>query len=268
MGIERSDDLDVTLESRSLAAFTRAVASGCPLDVNSSWRDPAIQERLFQDSYTSDFGASAQFDRRVWKGVSYWRRRAKASNGGPTVSVAIPGTSLHEDGLALDLGERARTWMAGHPGFGWVNPGWARAAATLEPWHYEYTADIDEHEEDDMPLTKDDIAQLRALIREEVPGAVWSTEYELTDFEKGVLDLDWKTVSASYLQRRGGIASVRAASLAFQANQAAQRSAAVAKASKAVVDKLKADGVDVDTSAIEKVIAKALDEIDVTVKIK
>ncbi|WP_062521792.1 M15 family metallopeptidase [Demequina silvatica] len=267
MAIVRSSELNITLEARSLGAFTRAVAAGCPRDVNSSWRDPEIQRELFEDSYTSDFGASAKFDQRTWNGVPHWRRVAKRS-GGPTVSVAVPGTSLHEDGLALDLGEQSRVWMAAHPTFGWINPAWAKSASTLEPWHYEYSATADAHEEDDMPLTKEDLAALRALIREEVPGAVWSAEYELTDFERSVLDLDWKSVSSGYLQRRGGIASVRAASAAFQAQKSAQRSQAIATASKAVVDKLKAEGVEVDTTAIEKIIKKALDDIEVTVNVE
>ncbi|WP_454041634.1 M15 family metallopeptidase [Cellulosimicrobium sp. Marseille-Q8652] len=68
----------------------------------------------------------------------------KASRG---YYAAIPGTSNHGWGLALDLGGGLQSygtaqyeWMrANAPALGWDNPEWARAGgAKNEPWHWEY----------------------------------------------------------------------------------------------------------------------------------
>jgi LAS superfamily LD-carboxypeptidase LdcB len=61
--------------------------------------------------------------------------------------TAVPGTSNHGWGLAVDLcgginvfGTAQTAWMqlnAGH--FGWVHPDWAQARGqNPEPWHWEY----------------------------------------------------------------------------------------------------------------------------------
>lgn len=63
--------------------------------------------------------------------------------------AAVPGTSSHGTGLALDVPElpceygwdtAAREWLVTHgPSFGWVSPGWARqGGSNPEYWHYEY----------------------------------------------------------------------------------------------------------------------------------
>ena len=62
--------------------------------------------------------------------------------------AAVPGTSRHGLGTALDLGcgvERfgspAYRWMkANGPRFGWVHPAWAEPGGSMpEPWHWEHT---------------------------------------------------------------------------------------------------------------------------------
>ena len=62
--------------------------------------------------------------------------------------AAVPGTSNHGWGLALDLcggaqsfGSAQYAWLAANaPAFGWVNPAWARpGAGREEPWHWEFT---------------------------------------------------------------------------------------------------------------------------------
>jgi len=72
--------------------------------------------------------AGRSYARQVWL---YGRWRAGLLKA---PSVARPGTSLHETGLALDLPEPARSWMrANGARFGWVAdrvPG--------EPWHFEF----------------------------------------------------------------------------------------------------------------------------------
>jgi LAS superfamily LD-carboxypeptidase LdcB len=61
--------------------------------------------------------------------------------------AAVPGTSQHGWGLALDLcggvqlfGSEAHEWMrANGPAFGWHHPHWARQGGRKpEPWHWEY----------------------------------------------------------------------------------------------------------------------------------
>jgi cell wall-associated NlpC family hydrolase len=62
--------------------------------------------------------------------------------------AAVPGTSNHGWGLALDLcdgmqsfGSAQYAWMAANaPAFGWSNPAWARPGqGREEPWHWEFT---------------------------------------------------------------------------------------------------------------------------------
>ena len=63
--------------------------------------------------------------------------------------AAVPGTSSHGTGLAVDVPElpcdygwdsAARAWLVAHgPAYGWVSPAWARqGGSNPEYWHYEY----------------------------------------------------------------------------------------------------------------------------------
>ncbi len=63
--------------------------------------------------------------------------------------AAVPGTSMHGWGLAVDLGggigsgsSAEYAWLRSHaPAFGWDNPAWARPSGIKpEPWHFEYVA--------------------------------------------------------------------------------------------------------------------------------
>ncbi|MFE7507096.1 D-alanyl-D-alanine carboxypeptidase family protein [Promicromonospora sp. NPDC057488] len=63
--------------------------------------------------------------------------------------AAIPGTSNHGWGLAVDLGDPIAggasdeyVWLRLHaPDYGWDNPSWAQlAGAKPEPWHFEFFA--------------------------------------------------------------------------------------------------------------------------------
>ncbi|SFB36501.1 NlpC/P60 family protein [Amycolatopsis marina] len=62
--------------------------------------------------------------------------------------AAVPGTSNHGWGLALDMcggvesfARPEHAWMAANShAFGWVHPGWARqGGGREEPWHWEFT---------------------------------------------------------------------------------------------------------------------------------
>jgi hypothetical protein len=61
--------------------------------------------------------------------------------------AAVPGTSNHGWGLAVDLcggaqsyGSAPYRWLAANaPAFGWINPTWAQpGAGREEPWHWEF----------------------------------------------------------------------------------------------------------------------------------
>jgi hypothetical protein len=63
--------------------------------------------------------------------------------------AAVPGSSQHGWGLAVDLGGgvqnadvRYRWLRENGPAFGWDNPSWARRGGSgpYEPWHWEYVA--------------------------------------------------------------------------------------------------------------------------------
>jgi len=124
-----------TLDMGAMLAWNAAKQAGCPNEVNTSYRDTNYQAQLFNANYTRAYLSSSKRDRRVWNGNAYWRR-APYNN---YVSVAVPGSSLHEKGLALDLGDNARAWMRQHGArYGWIWPAWAQKASTYEPWHFEY----------------------------------------------------------------------------------------------------------------------------------
>ena len=61
--------------------------------------------------------------------------------------AAVPGTSRHGWGVALDLGcgvqrfgSASYRWMKANAGrYGWVHPSWAEPGGSMpEPWHWEY----------------------------------------------------------------------------------------------------------------------------------
>ena len=67
--------------------------------------------------------------------------------------AAVPGTSNHGLGLAVDLcggvqtfGTAAYRWMkANAPAYGWVHPSWAEPGGSRpEPWHWEFVGVPDE----------------------------------------------------------------------------------------------------------------------------
>jgi LAS superfamily LD-carboxypeptidase LdcB len=70
-------------------------------------------------------------------------------DGDPYPPTARPGTSMHGWGLAVDIwggsgllgcSSSELLWLQLFaPGFGWVNPQWARCGQPgAEPWHWEY----------------------------------------------------------------------------------------------------------------------------------
>lgn len=104
--------------------------------------DAAVAYRLLGAAYATDFGSGLCIT------DSYRSRNGqeKVFAAKPRLA-AVPGTSVHGLGLAVDLcggierfGSDEFDWMVAHaPSYGWVHPGWAGAGGSRpEPWHFEY----------------------------------------------------------------------------------------------------------------------------------
>lgn len=130
------------LRPDAAASFERAVDQGAwqghPIKVTDSARPLHVQEAIFLDRYRPcaqgfpDWAHPAK-DARHWRGRRYVRRKG-------TAMAAVPGTSKHGSGVALDCGYPWNSWHAGGRGAfervmarnGWTFP------IPSEPWHAEY----------------------------------------------------------------------------------------------------------------------------------
>jgi hypothetical protein len=112
--------------------------AGTPNRINSSYRSISAQEDLFFDNYTRVYAISAKYDRKVYKGVAYWRKQ------GNTVSVAVPGSSKHNYGLAYDVDQSSP--LQGTLINKGKDHGMKRTLMVkpyYEPWHWEYRPEDD-----------------------------------------------------------------------------------------------------------------------------
>jgi zinc D-Ala-D-Ala carboxypeptidase len=102
--------LDSALLDAVQRASTDAKRKGVGIYVDSGWRSQKYQEQLFRQA-VSEYGSEAEAAR--------W--------------VAMPGTSTHESGKAVDIGPSdADAWLSKHGG--------AYGLCQIyrnEPWHYE-----------------------------------------------------------------------------------------------------------------------------------
>lgn len=114
----------------------RAAAAGRVLTITSvadAYRVLAVQERVFLQRYIPQAtGGGIYGDVRWYRGVRYVRRHGAAA--------AIPGTSNHGRGLAVDIANAGRfggafhDWMlATGPELGWSN---TEGRSVGEPWHW------------------------------------------------------------------------------------------------------------------------------------
>lgn len=130
--IGRTSYGDHYLEAAAAASWFRMVRDGCPAGgITDALRTQAEQEAVFRKYYTTSYAASAKFDRRVWNGLTWWRKP-----GAP--SAATPGSpqARHQKGLSLDLNGATKAWVRanGH------RYGWIKDLVTGEDWHMEYQA--------------------------------------------------------------------------------------------------------------------------------
>lgn len=144
------------------ASFERwralAAKAGRVLTITSAadaYRELAAQERVFLDRYAPQGTGNGPYgDVRWYGGRRYVRVRGAAA--------AVPGTSNHGRGLAVDIANAGpfkggfHNWMlATGPALGWSND---EGRSVNEPWHWVYSPAADTHynaggaaaEEEDM----------------------------------------------------------------------------------------------------------------------
>lgn len=150
------------LEPRAAASYLRARAAGMPAGLTSAGRDWDQQMRLYNG----------------------WVAQREGFN-----FALHPSKSLHCLGRAVDLAgdidnpATARGWMRKHGrAYGWT-------PVTNEPWHFEYNAANDKHQEDDMPLNDADKNWIRGAIRDALDAALKTVPRESTAVDHTDLSL-------------------------------------------------------------------------------
>lgn len=173
------------LRADAAAAWLR-VRAAVGLDLRpTSWADTYrpyyVQERIFRERYTTSWVTG--IDPRRWLGQTWWRLPG-------TASAAVPGTSNHGWGVAIDVtglggftGSAYARLAEVAPAHGYSN----RAGRQInEPWHWEYTPSTDTHptiaQEDDMPLNAADLT----AIQQRVNAALVSDIIRGTEFNAAV----------------------------------------------------------------------------------
>lgn len=115
-------------------------------------RLPVSGHLLHPDAARGWWRLNQNFTRRFDRGIcvtdSYRSYEAQSAVYGAKPGLAaVPGTSNHGWGVALDLcggiesfSSSQHRWIAEHGvKYGWVNPSWAQAGGSRpEPWHWEY----------------------------------------------------------------------------------------------------------------------------------
>jgi LysM repeat protein len=125
--------------ARAMKAMVAAMRAALGLDYThvGAYRTYKGQEDLFLSRYTTT--PLPGRPTKTWNGVKYWQKPG-------TAMAAVPGTSNHGWGLALDLAEkvdgkavsistRSVKWLVKHAAqYGFC------AEAQSEPWHWRYFA--------------------------------------------------------------------------------------------------------------------------------
>ena len=100
-----------------------------PTSVGDLYRSYDSQLRVFLERYTKEPNGNST---RTFEGVKWYKKSPKLA------SLAAPGTSQHNSGLAVDVhtasGERLKWMVANCRKFGWS---WE--VVPEEPWHIRYT---------------------------------------------------------------------------------------------------------------------------------
>lgn len=101
-----------------------------PTSTADTYRVYDTQERIFRDRYTTDWLIGRPSV--LWNGVRWWQKAG-------TATAAVPGTSNHGWGLAVDVNDVALDgrlqWLTDHADtYGWSGE------LNTEPWHWHYYA--------------------------------------------------------------------------------------------------------------------------------
>ena len=116
----------------------------CPIGVGALRCDAAAAFSAMNEAYARAFGTPLC----VTSSYRTFDEQVRLYGEKPALA-AVPGTSNHGWGLALDLcggvqsfGTAQYSWLAANaPAFGWVNPSWARpGGGREEPWHWEFAS--------------------------------------------------------------------------------------------------------------------------------
>lgn len=179
---------------RALAAA--ALDAGHTLKLSGfgcGYRDYTTQERIFRERYTTTYLAGRPS--RMWNGQRWYQRPG-------TAVAAVPGTSNHGWGLAVDCGEERDSDLAAEPldskTLQWLIDheqtfGFSHELQS-EPWHLHYfrgdsipVAVLAYEQHGDIDMTPD---ALRKIVREEVRAVHtddWAV-HQLEGNEQAILD--------------------------------------------------------------------------------
>lgn len=124
--------------ARSMRALVKkARREGIPLSATGTYRSYAAQVGLFKRRYDN---IRRNTRHEFWQGKDWWLRVTRT--GKPVAGAAVPGTSNHGWGLAIDFSERrlgverplsnkSIAWLTKNgPSFGWWN------TVKSENWHW------------------------------------------------------------------------------------------------------------------------------------
>lgn len=153
------------LEAHAAAAWDRMwdavlAEANWAMKLTDSYRPLAVQERVFLERYKQQATGSGPYgDVRHWNGKRYVRVNGAAA--------AIPGTSNHGLGLAVDISDvggfgsaRYKVLSKIAPRFGWSN---AAGRTINEYWHWEYDLDTDPTGGQPVKARKVTIKQIKAM---------------------------------------------------------------------------------------------------------
>ncbi|WP_084101974.1 M15 family metallopeptidase [Demequina sp. NBRC 110051] len=125
---------------------------------HSLQRDAAAALEAADDAYYAETGRHLSLTDSYRSYASQVRTRA-AKPG----TAAVPGTSNHGWGMAVDMDYASAQWLAANGAeFGWVHPTWARPGGSKpEWWHLEYVAtEVGEFEAPDEPTLLKDLVSV------------------------------------------------------------------------------------------------------------
>lgn len=146
---------DAAEQARRMLAAARAVSGARPVGVCSAYRSADDQFRIWDRNYEAYFNQTAS-SRAAASGGPLGDAAARVLRDHYASSVAAPGFSNHQDGLAIDLTTEEggvsygaskkqaagwrRTWF-----YGWLTQnagtyGFKENKSINEPWHWEFRA--------------------------------------------------------------------------------------------------------------------------------